>query len=73
MELDVKERVCTASLPFIQYPILKLAPNKHNAVKVYNQQLKKLTKSSNDREEVLKSENKLQSLGFSKHSMPHCI
>ena len=64
VELDVKERVCTASLPFIQDPILKLAPNKHNAVKVYNQQLRKLTKSPNDREEVLKSENKLQSLGF---------
>ena len=64
VELDVKERVCTASLPSIQDPILKLAPNKHNAVKVYNQQLRKLTKSPNDREEVLKSENKLKSLGF---------
>ena len=39
-------------------------PNKNIARKVYNGQLKKLVNSSEDREAVIDSENKLQKLGY---------
>ena len=64
IEIDVKKRLSIATLPFIHNPVLKLAPNKHKAMKVYQQQLKKISKSLSDIEQVLKSEGKLQSLGF---------
>ncbi|MEM7375622.1 MAG: hypothetical protein AAF587_43925 [Bacteroidota bacterium] len=56
----------TALLPFIHNPQIKLAPNKDKAMKVYQQQIRKLNKVENikDKEDVMKSENKLQNLGF---------
>ena len=64
INVDVNERTSTAVLPFIHDPVMKLAPNRSKALKVYNQQLKKLSSSAEDKEEVLKSEAKLQKLGF---------
>ena len=54
-----------ASLLFTHSPEKRLAPDRHKAEKVYKQQLIKLVnKPEEDKEEVLKSEEKLQQLGY---------
>ena len=53
-----------AKLPFIGDPHTKLAPNKQVAMKVYSQQLRKLSKLPKDKTDILESEAKLQSLGY---------
>ena len=53
-----------AKLPFISNPVIKLAPNRDRALAVYKAQVKKLSKNPNDRNDVIKSENKLQKLGY---------
>ena len=64
IHVDPVQRVCTASLPFIHDPLLTLAPNKHKAMKVYKQQVKKLSKNPKDKAAVLEAEHKLQKLGY---------
>ena len=44
-------------------PAIKLHPNKDKALKVFNQQLKKLSKNQKDKEDVIRSKRKLQDLG----------
>ena len=44
-------------------PAIKLYPNKIKTLKVYNQQLKKLSKQPQDKKQVIQSEKKLQDLG----------
>ena len=51
-------------LPFIGDPQTKLSPNKQVVMKVYSQQLRKLSKLPKDKTDILESEAKLQSLGF---------
>ena len=63
VSIDTENRFTIASLPFIHDPVLKLAPNKHKALRVFNQQVKKLNKSPQDKLDVIKSESKLQALG----------
>ena len=41
-----------------------MAPNRHKAEKVYRQQLKKLANKQKGKEEVLKSKEKVQQLGY---------
>ena len=64
--IDLSKSITTARLPFILNPITRLAPNKATALKVYEQQIKKLSNPLNvkDKADVLKSEAKLQKLGF---------
>ena len=45
-----------ADLPLLSDPTVKLAPNRHKALKTYNQQLKILAKNPQDKEAVIKSE-----------------
>ena len=45
-------------------PVIKLAHNKDIALKVYNQQVKKLNKNPKDKADVIESEARLQSLGY---------
>ena len=52
------------SLPFTHSPEKRLAPNKHKVEKVYKQQLRKLANRPKDKEQVLKSEEKLHQLGY---------
>ena len=52
------------SLPFTHSPEKRLAPNKHKVEKVYKQQLRKLANKPKDKEQVLKSEEKLHQLGY---------
>ena len=64
--IDSETQTTTATLPFIADPSTRLANNKDIAMKVFNQQLRKLNKpcNQNDKEDILTSEAKLQSLGY---------
>ncbi len=62
--IDTTNKRVVASLPFMADPSIKLCPNKNIARKVYDQQIKKLNKNPADKESVLKSEGKLQALGY---------
>eukprot|EP00794_Sanderia_malayensis_P003822 gene3822-biopygen3253 len=64
VNVDKQNCVTIANLPFIHSPILKLTPNRDKALKVYSQQIKRLSKSLEDKETVIKSEGKLQALGY---------
>ena len=52
---------------------MKLYPNKTNALKVYNQKLKKLSKQPQDKEQVIQSQKKIQDLGHVQftHNLPN--
>ena len=62
--VDLDEGKAVASLPFIRDPQTTLAPNKDKALKVYQSQVRKLNKCDKDKQDVIKSEAKLQQLGF---------
>ena len=62
VDLDAKHIV--AKLPFIENPLVKLAPNRDKALATYRSQIRKLEKHPDDKVAVLKSESKLQELGF---------
>ena len=66
IKFDPQSQTIIAKLSFIHNPAVKLAPNKNKALKIYQQQLKKLNNESNlgDKMDIIKSENKLQELGF---------
>ena len=64
VKVDTEKRITTASLPLMHNPAIKLAHNKDLALKVYNQQIKKLNKNPKDKADVIESEAKLQSLGY---------
>ena len=44
VHVDLRQRQTIANLPLMHDPVIKLYPNKTKALKVYNQQLKKLSK-----------------------------
>ena len=62
--INLQTQIITARLPFIHNPSTKMAPNKNIALKVYYQQLKKLNNNLKDKDIIIDSEAKLQSLGF---------
>jgi len=62
--VNIKERTSSAKLPLLHNPEIKLADNKDKALKVYNQQVRKLNKAPMDKQDVIKSEQKMQELGF---------
>lgn len=66
VHVDLANKVTTARLPFICDPTEKLLPNKSIALKVYQQQLRKLNKpeNANDKQDIIQSEAKLHKLGF---------
>ena len=45
-------------------PSIKLAYNKERTLKVYNQQIKNINQSTDDKKDVIESEEKLQQLGY---------
>ena len=63
-KLDVASQRATASLPLMNNPSIKIAHNKERALKVYNQQIKKLNQNTDDKKDVIESEEKLQQLGY---------
>ena len=73
VKVDIVNNVTYASLPFIYDPKLRLQPNRHKALKVYEQQTRRLQKYPSDRQDVIEFEHKLQKLGhveFVKHLQP---
>ena len=54
-----EKQITTASFPFMHNPVIKLAHNKDIALKVFNQQVKKLNKNPKDKADVIESEAKL--------------
>ena len=63
VQVDVHKGITFASLPFKESP-KELSPNKFQALSVYKSQVRKLSRNPQDREDVIKSEQKLQNLGF---------
>ena len=62
--LDTEKRVCTAVLPFIEDPDLKLVSNERSARKVYDSVIRKLAKNDEDQIAAIDAEQKLQKLGY---------
>ena len=60
--VDTDRRITTELLPMMFNLLHKLAPNKDKALRVYNQQVKKLNEDQQDKEDVMQSEAKLQRL-----------
>ena len=53
-----------ATLPCIENPVTKLAPNKDIAYKLYQRRVTALSKSEKDKDDVITAEKKLQNLGY---------
>ena len=64
VKIDPQTKTITATLPFTSDPVMKLSPNYDIALKIYRQQLRKLSNSPTDKAEIIASESKLQKLGF---------
>ena len=62
--VDIINCVTSAYLPLLHKPEVKLAHNKHHALRVYNQQVNKLNRNPQDKADIVASENKLQSMGY---------
>ena len=62
--VDTTKRMTIVKLPLMHDPVVKLAPNRHKALKVLKQQIKRLSKSPDDKKAIIKAENKLQDMGF---------
>ena len=63
VKVDVASQRTTASLPLMNNPSIKLAHNREQALKVYNQEIMKLSQNTDDKKYVTESEEKLQQLG----------
>ena len=61
--LDSESQTCTALLPLISDPTVKLAPNRKCALTVFNKVLKSLEGKDENRKAIIASEQKLQSRG----------
>ena len=59
VHVDLKQCQTIANLPLMHDPAIKFYPNKTKALKVYNQQLKKLSKEPQAKEQVIQSEKKI--------------
>ena len=64
ISVDISKCSMIASLPLIGNPSFKLAPNRDIALRVYIQQVKRLQKHPDDKNDILKSEKKIHDLGF---------
>ncbi|XP_066928739.1 uncharacterized protein [Clytia hemisphaerica] len=64
IDIDISNQTSTAHLPLLNGPSIYLSPNRKIALQVYNQQLRRLSKHPEDKQDVLKSEQKLQALGY---------
>ena len=64
VHVDVEIHVCTASLPLLADPEIKLAPNRQKVRKAYDQQVKRLGKEPENKKAIIDAVMKLRSLGF---------
>ncbi|XP_066924073.1 uncharacterized protein [Clytia hemisphaerica] len=61
--VDIQNHQSIATLPLMDSPS-RLSPNRGIALKVYNQQLHRLVKNPDDKDDIINSEHKLQKLGY---------
>ena len=61
--VDFDRRITTELLPLMFNPLHKLAHNKNNTPRICNQKLNKLNQKPHDKEDVIQSEDKFESLG----------
>ena len=64
VHVDLKQHQTIAKLPLMHDPAIKLYPNKIKALKFYDQQLKKISKEPQDKEQVIQSEKNCKTLGL---------
>ena len=64
VELNSFTHRVEAVLPWIDNPMIKLAPNKSIAVKVYYRIVQNLAKCEKDKKDTIEAEGKLQRLGY---------
>ena len=64
VKVDVDSSTTTAMLPFLVDPDVRLISNERQALKVYQNQVKKLEQTPSDKTAVIASERKLHTLGF---------
>ena len=62
--VDLEKGITTAKLPFLENPLTRLKSNKSKAMAVYRSQIRKLNRNPADKIDVIKSEQKMQQLGF---------
>ena len=60
VSVDTEAGVTTAFLPLLHDPVIKLSPNKQQAMAIYKRELRKLDRSEKAKNDVLKAELKLQ-------------
>ena len=63
VKVDFEKQAITVKFPLLADPKTSLGENKKAALKVYKQQIEKLNKNPKDKEDVLKSEKKMQDRG----------
>ena len=63
IKVDFDRRITTELLPLMFNPLHKLAHNKNNTPRICNQKLNKLNQKPHDKEDVIQSEDKFESLG----------
>ena len=62
--VNIEEGYCSTNMPFLADPDTRLVSNEQTAKKVYNSQIRILSKSEKDRKDTLDSEKKLHDLGY---------
>lgn len=63
VSLNIQEKRIDARLPFIEDPLQKIRPNRYQAEKVLESQLRNISKSEDMKQDVLQSHKKLQDRG----------
>ena len=56
VKVDQDQQLTIATLPFTHDPLKRLAPNRHKAMRIYNQQTKKLQRHPEDHQDVIMSD-----------------
>ena len=63
VEVNIEKQEIRAKLPLLSDPSFNLGENCRSARRIYEQQVKKLNKNPTDKEDVIKSEKKMQDRG----------
>ena len=71
VQVDLKQRQAIANLPLMHDPAIKLCPNKTKALKVYNQQLKKLSNNHKTKNKLSSQKRNCKTLGMSSLSVAY--
>ena len=64
VSVNIQKGETIATLPLLNNSVVKLGPNKKRALAIYKSEIKRLSTNHSDKDDVLHSEAKLQSMGF---------